>query len=157
MSLPESLYGQAPTDREMRVIALLARGSGNPRIAFELNMASKAVTGHLARIGAKLGTDSRAGIVGAAIRGGHLVVPVTGSPPAGFNEALFDVLVRVARGLTNSRIAAELVLSPDTVKTRMRRLLAVLEVGSREEAVVAGVACGALPLVPVRRREPVPA
>lgn len=152
-----SLRGQAPSNREMQVVRLVARGRSNTEIATELSLSPLTVKQHMENIGTKLGTGNRAGIVGAAICGGHLAIFVTGSPPAGFDEPLFDVLVRIARGLTNSRIAAELVLSPDVVKTRVRRLLALLEVGSREEAVAAGVACGALPLVPVRRREPVPA
>lgn len=153
MTAPASLRNRPPTAREMQVVRLVARGMTNPRIGAELCLSPPTVSRHLERIGEKFGTASRAGIVGAAVRGGHLVVPVTSEPPAGFDEALFDVLVRIARGLTNSRIAAELALSHDAVKTRVRRLLALLGVRSREEAVVAGVACGALRLVPVRRPE----
>lgn len=141
----------------MQVVALVAAGRTNLQIAAELTLSPVTVKQHLARIGAKLGVSDRAGIVGAAIRGGQLQVTVTGRPPAGFDKALFDVLVRIARGRTNSEIASEIHLSYDTVKSRVRRLFVVLGVSSREETVVAGVACGALPLVPVRRDERVAA
>lgn len=149
--------GQPPTAREMQVIRLAARGLTNAEIGAELGLSPVTAKKHLVRVGAKFGMDNRAGIIGAAILGGHLAVPVTGIPPAGFDEGLFDVLVRVAKGLTNQEIGAELALSIDAVKSRVSRLLTVLGVRSREEAVAAGVACGVLRLVPVRRREQVAA
>ncbi len=151
MTVSKPTRPDPPTAWEMQVIRLVARGLTNAEIGTELGLSPRTVAGHLARIAAKVGTGDRAGIVGAVIRGGLLQVPVTGEVPDGFDEALFDVLVRIARGLTNREIAADLILSPDAVKTRVRRLLAVLGVCSREEAVSAGVACGALRLVPVRR------
>lgn len=153
----ERLRGQAPTAREMQVIQLVARGMTNSRIGAELGLSPLTVKGHLMRIGAKLGITDRAGIVGAAIRGGYLQVPVTREAPAGFDEDLFNVLVRIARGKSNVEIGAELSVSYETVKARVRRLLMVLGVRCREEAVTAGVACGALRLVPVRRVERVAA
>lgn len=153
----EQLRGQSPTAREMQVVRLVACGRTNPEIATELDLSPKAVKNHLAQVAAKLGTGDRAGIVGAAIRTGRLQVAVTGDVPPGFDKALFDVLVRIARGRTNPEIASELHLSFDAVKSRVRKLFAVFGVCSREEAVVAGMACGALRLVPVRQRERVAA
>lgn len=152
MSALEHLRGTVPSPREMQVARLVARGRTNQEIGAELNVSPTTVKQDLGRLGARFGVGDRAGIVGAAIRSGHLEVPVTGGVPAGFDEALFDVLVRIARGMSNGEIAADLCLRLEQVKRRVRRLLAVLGVSSREEAVSAGVACGALPLVPVRRR-----
>lgn len=157
MNRMESLRGRTPTAREIQVVRLVARGMTNPEIGAELGLSPVTVKQHLARVGTKLGVGDRAGIVGAAIRGGYLQVPVTRQVPDGFDESLFDVLVRVARGRSNQEIADELGLSFEAVRSRVRRLLAVLGVCSREEAVAAGIACGALRLVPVRRREPVAA
>ncbi len=151
------LRGQPLSTRELQVVELVARGKTNPQIGAELDLASATIKQHMVRIAAKLGTGDRAGIVGIAIRRGLLQVPVTRRIPAGFDEALFDVLVRMARGLSNQEIGLELNLSCESVKSRARKLFAVLGVGSREEAVAVGVACGALPLVPARRRERVAA
>lgn len=153
----ERLRGQQPTAREMQVVQCVARGMKNPEIAVELNLAPTTVKQHIARIGVKFGIGDRAGIVGAAIRSGLLRVPVAHQVPDGFDEGLFDVLVRIARGMSNAEIGAELHLSYESVKSRVRRLLKVLGVRNREEAVAAGVACGALRLVPVRQRERVAA
>lgn len=147
------LRGLPPSPREMQVVRLVACGKTNGEIAAELGLEPPTVKSHLARIAVKFGTGDRAGIVGVAIRRGHMQVPVVGLTPSGFDEDLFDVLVRIARGRTNREIAAELHLTPDAVKYRVKLLLAALGVHSREEAVVSGVACGALPLVPVQRRE----
>lgn len=151
------LRGQGLTARERQIVQLVARGLTSPQIAVELKLAPNTIKTHLQRIGVKLGTTDRAGIVGVAIRGGHLQVPVMRQVPDGFDRGLFDVLVRIARGMSNAEIGGELYLSLEAVKARVRRLLMVLGVRSREAAVAAGVACGALRLVPVRRPERVAA
>lgn len=157
----ENLPGRPLSAREIEVVQLVARSMTNPQIGAELGLSPVTVKQHMRRIGLKCGTGDRAGIVGAAIRSGRLVVPVTGQPPDGFDEGLFDVLVRIARGLSNQEIGLELGLSFEQVKARVRRLLVMLGASGREEAVAAGVACGALPLVrrsvPVQRRERVAA
>jgi len=154
VTTPKGLRGLALTAREKQVLALVARGITNAAIAAELGLLPLTVKNHMARVAAKYGIGDRAGVVGLAIRRGDLPVSVTGPVPAGFDEGLFDVLVRIARGMSNREIGLELHLSTDSVKSRVRRLFVVLGVSGREEAVAAGVACGALPLVPVRRRVP---
>lgn len=157
MTASEHLHGAPPTPREMQVVRLVARGLTNVQIAAELGLSPATVKTHMARIGAKFGTGDRGGIVGVAIRRGHMQVPVVRLTPSGFDEDLFNVLVRIAQGRTNPEIAAELYLSRESVKYRVKVLFAVLGVSSREESVVAGVACGVLRLVPVRRVEQVAA
>lgn len=142
---------------ELRAVELVARGYTDAAIGRELFMATRMVKELLSQVGTKLGTRDRAGIVGAAILAGLLRVPVRHAVPDGFSAGQFEVLVRIARGMSNAQIAAELGVSLQAVKSRVCRLLALLGACSREEAVVAGVACGALPLVPVRARERVAA
>lgn len=53
-----------------------------------------------------------------------------------------QVLLLVARGLTNTRIAERLDVSPATVRTHMEHVLRKLGVRSRSQAVARGLALG---------------
>jgi DNA-binding NarL/FixJ family response regulator len=59
--------GPVVTDREVEVLDLLARGLGNKEMAQELFVSEATVKSHLSHIYAKLGVDTRAGAVAAAI------------------------------------------------------------------------------------------
>jgi len=68
----------------------------------------------------------------------HRPAPTTGSPAAlaALTDRELDVLRLIARGLTNAEIAAELYLSPATIKTHVARLLAKANLRDRVQAVV---------------------
>lgn len=59
--------GPVVTEREVEVLELLSRGLGNREMARELLVSEATVKSHLSHIYAKLGVDTRAGAVAAAI------------------------------------------------------------------------------------------
>lgn len=56
-----------------------------------------------------------------------------------------EVMVQLARGATTTEIAAALVISTNTVKTHIRRILKKLNVANRAEAVAHASALGLIP------------
>lgn len=58
------------------------------------------------------------------------------------SEREMQVLEGMRRGLSNTQIARELFLSPETVKTHARRLYQKLNVHDRRQAVVSGFSLG---------------
>lgn len=59
--------GPVVTEREVEILELLARGLGNKEMAKQLFVSEATVKSHLSHIYAKLGVDTRAGAVAAAI------------------------------------------------------------------------------------------
>lgn len=59
--------GPVVTEREVQVLQLLSEGLGNKQIAGRLFVSEATVKSHLAHVYAKLGVDTRAGAVAAAI------------------------------------------------------------------------------------------
>lgn len=64
---------------------------------------------------------------------------------SGLSPRECEVLVQLARGSTTSEIADDLIISKNTVKTHIRRILRKLEVSNRAEAVGRAAALGLIP------------
>ncbi|TVT18654.1 response regulator transcription factor [Amycolatopsis rhizosphaerae] len=62
--------------------------------------------------------------------------PVEGTPESRLAPRELEVLRLIAEGLSNSEIAANLVISQETVKTYVSRILAKLDLRDRVQAVV---------------------
>jgi DNA-binding NarL/FixJ family response regulator len=65
----------------------------------------------------------------------------SGDPP-GLTEREREVLALIAKGSDNNEIAAELVISPETVKTHVSSILEKLEASNRVQAAVKAVRAG---------------
>jgi DNA-binding CsgD family transcriptional regulator len=55
-----------------------------------------------------------------------------------------DILVMISQGLSNKRIARALNISPETVKSHVKRIFLKLVVGTRAEAAFRAVSLGLL-------------
>jgi DNA-binding NarL/FixJ family response regulator len=74
---------------------------------------------------------------------------VTGLQWPGRNEGLSDreseILALITQGMSNAQVAALTYLSPNTVKSYIRNLYRKIDVGSRTQAVLWGIANGFTP------------
>jgi DNA-binding CsgD family transcriptional regulator len=59
--------------------------------------------------------------------------PAAQAPPTALTERELEVAFAVAEGLTNSRIAARLVISPRTVDRHLENIMRKLDIGSRAQ------------------------
>lgn len=66
--------GQLLSERELQIVTAIAEGLSNEEVGQRLGISRMTVKSHLWRIGPKLGTGDRAGIVAAAIRSRQLDV-----------------------------------------------------------------------------------
>lgn len=73
-------------------------------------------------------------LISAFARSAPAVPPPARAP--GLTERETEVLVLIARGLSNVEIAADLVVSDQTVKTHVSRLLAKLSLRDRTQAAI---------------------
>ncbi len=73
-SVPPTLAAEPLTDRELEVLALVAKGLTNRAIGHQLGISDRTVQGHLANIYGKMGASSRTEAVMAAVKLGWIGV-----------------------------------------------------------------------------------
>lgn len=71
-SVPPTLAAEPLTDRELEVLALVAKGLTNRAIGHQLGISDRTVQGHLANIYGKMGASSRTEAVMAAVKLGWI-------------------------------------------------------------------------------------
>jgi DNA-binding NarL/FixJ family response regulator len=124
--------------RMIRLIEDAAAGINRCGTAARLGIDERSVTRDLVRACRLLRVrrSSRAALVDAALRKGLITLPE--QPSCTLDRALADTLILVARGYTNTEITAELHMSLDGVKSRVKRILRVLHANNRAHAVAVG-------------------
>lgn len=132
--------------RTVRVIELIAAGVARRDTAARLGISEMVVTRHANRAAHALHVRAddrdRTALVNAAIREGVITLPAQAPPD--MEGYLVETLEMIADGYTNAEISAELHLSVDAVKTRVKRILRVLDARHRAQAVAIGWQCGLL-------------
>jgi DNA-binding NarL/FixJ family response regulator len=131
------------SEREVEVLRLIACGARNKHIANTLGLSVHTVKRHVARTMTKLRVRSR-GEAACAYRS-IARLPLEPRPLRDLTARELDVLARVANGARNDEIAAELHLSPNTVKRHTANIREKLGVHSRIHA--AALLQGLLPLL----------
>jgi DNA-binding NarL/FixJ family response regulator len=124
--------------RTLRVIEHLAAGVGRPATGARLGISLKTVAREFdcACRELRVRRNDRAALVNASLR--ERVITLPEQPPIELDEYLVDTLELIADGYTNAEIAAELWLSVDAVKSRVKRIFRELGAEGRAHAVAIG-------------------
>ena len=122
------------TERERDVLLCLAEGESNRQIARSLDIAPATARSHTRNVLTKLGVQSRILAIASAR---PVQVPALESKSliSSLTRREREVLGCMVEGLTRAMIAARLKVSPNTVRTHVRNILAKLRVHSTPEAV----------------------
>ena len=125
--------------RQIHMLAGAARGQTNDQIAAALGVKHATVSSTLLRAGRELGTGSRAGMVHRAYQEGFLAgLAPEPRPDLHISHAQAAVLRGLAQGCSAQEMAVILHVSPNTVKTHLRKLFTALGATSRSHAVALG-------------------
>ncbi len=128
------------TGREREVLRRLADGESNRQIARNLSIAPSTARTHTQNVLTKLGVQSRLLAMASAHPApvsvpGLIPEPESRDPISSLTRREREVLACLAGGLARASIATRLNVSPNTVRTHVRNILAKLQVHSTPEAV----------------------
>ncbi|WP_454194411.1 LuxR C-terminal-related transcriptional regulator [Nocardia sp. Marseille-Q1738] len=138
------------SDREVEVLGLVAEGRTNREIGVEVGLSPAEVKGWLTRVGGKLGTSGRAGMVAIGLRRGFLPATVNEPAPAaghgGLTDREVEVLGLIAEGKSNSDIGSDLGISTATVDSHLGRIARKLGNSDHAGMVAIALRTGILPM-----------
>jgi DNA-binding NarL/FixJ family response regulator len=119
------------------IIQGLAAGDSRIRIADRLEVDESLVISEIKSACRALRIPRRhTALVHTALRRGVIELPP--SAPVNLEKYLVDTLAYIAEGYSNPEIAAELWLSTEAVKSRVKRILRALDAKDRPHAVAIG-------------------
>jgi len=131
--------------REAEVLGLVARGKTNQEIAATLFLSAGTVRKHLEHIYTKLGAATRTQAALTALEaleartrvdGPHAKTQDASINPFGLTSRESQILTILAEGKSNTEIATELAVSPQTVKKHLDHIYIKLDVRGRTDAAV---------------------
>lgn len=126
----------SPQERE--ALLGISQGRTTSETACDMGVSDSTVKTYILRIGGKLGTSERAGMVDLAYRHGHLDVPGHVDYVVELPKEQRTILTALAGGKTVEEITAEEKSQLDDVRKDARRLLRALGASSAAHAVTRG-------------------
>lgn len=138
MPAPDEPISPPPSPQEREALLGISQGRTTTETACDMGVSDSTVKTYILRIGGKLGTSERAGMVHLAYRHGHLDVPGPVDYIVELPEEQRTVLAGLAGGKTVQEIAAVAKRPLDDVRKDARRLLRALGASSAAHAVMRG-------------------
>lgn len=138
MPAPDGTISPPLSPQEREALLGISRGRTTAETACDMGVSDSTVKTYILRIGGKLRTSERAGMVDLAYRHGHLDVPMLVDYGVELPEEQRTVLAGLASGKTVEEIAVGAKRVLDDVRKDARRLLRALGASSAAHAVTRG-------------------
>ncbi|MGI5457642.1 LuxR C-terminal-related transcriptional regulator [Streptomyces sp. CA-249302] len=138
MPAPDETISPPLSSQEREALLGISQGRTTAETACDMGVSDSTVKTYILRIGGKLGTSERAGMVDLAYRHGHLDVPGPVDYVVELPKEQHTVLAGLAGGKTVEEIAADEKRPLDDVRKDARRLLRALGASSAAHAVTRG-------------------
>ncbi|MGW0708906.1 LuxR C-terminal-related transcriptional regulator [Streptomyces sp. NPDC002643] len=134
MPAPDEIVSPPLSPQEREALLGISQGKTTAETACDMGVSDSTIKTYILRIGGKLGTSERAGMVDLAYHG-HLDIPEPADHVAELPEEQRTVLAGLAGGKTVEEIAADEQRPLDDVRKNARRLL---DASSAAHAVTRG-------------------
>ncbi|TQE37438.1 LuxR family transcriptional regulator [Streptomyces ipomoeae] len=138
MPAPDETISPPLSPQEREALLGISQGRTTAETACDMRVSDSTVKTYILRIGGKLRTSERAGMVDLAYRHGHLDVPGPADFAVELPEGQRTVLAELAGGKTVEEIAAGAKRPLDDVRKDARRLLRALGASSAAHAITRG-------------------